>query len=583
MTIREKISELRNLMKDRNIDTYVVTKFDPHQSEYSISYFSGVSFISGFTGSQGTFVITKTEAGLFTDGRYYIQATKELNGSGIVLLKEGQPGTPTLAEYCANNTAKGGTIAFDGRTISKKQAKDILEKADNNNINLITDIDLLNDIWQDRPAIPNEPVFHHDIKYTGKTVSQKLEEVRTKMSIKNADAYIISSLDDIAWLFNLRGSDVPYSTIFFAYAIITPNEAILFTDKKDLNLDDGITVKPYEDIYKYELTTNSNVMFCEARICMKLYERIKKHKCTELEFDITTELKAQKSDAEMKNIENAYIKDGVAVVKFIKWLKETVGTSTITEYDVAQKILEFRRQQAEFLGASFNTIAAYNGNGAMMHYRVDKDTAAEILPQGLLLVDSGGHYLDGTTDITRTIVMGNASNDMKKHFTLTLKSVIALSVAKFLHGTTGVKLDTIARMPMWQNNLDYKCGTGHGIGFCLNVHEGPHGIGFRGTNTVIEAGMMYSIEPGVYIENEYGIRTENIAVCEKSVSNDFGDFMCSRTITFCPIDIEGILTDLLTSEEKSWINSYHREVYEKLESYLTDEEKTFLKHETREI
>lgn len=585
MQIKERILEIRKLMEYHNVDTYVITKFDPHQSEYSVPYFSGVSFISGFTGSSGIIVITKTETGLFTDGRYYIQALKELNGSGIVLLKQGQAETPTLAEYCTRGTKEGGTIAFDGRTVSTKQANDILEEITDKgkNIKLRTDIDLLGDIWKDRPDIPNESVFHHDIKYTGKSTDEKLEEVRTKMRLQNADVYIISSLDDIAWLFNLRGSDIPYSTIFFAYAVITPHEAILFTDKEGLKLGDNIIVQPYEYIYKYEPNADAKIMFCESRICMRLYERVREYKCIKLKFDITTDLKAQKSEIEMKNIENAHIKDGVAVVKFIKWLKETVGSRTITEYDVKEKLSEFRQQQAEFLGESFNTIVAYRSNAAMMHYKVEKEGCSEILAEGFLLVDSGGNYLDGTTDITRTVVMGEINEDMKRHFTLTLKSVIALSSAKFLYGATGLQLDTIARMHMWQNHLDYKCGTGHGIGFCLNVHEGPHSISLRGGDVVIKAGMIYSIEPGVYVENEYGIRTENIAVCEKSVSNDFGDFMHSRTITFCPIDIEGIMLDMLTSEEIAWINSYHEAVYEKLRPYLTEEEKVFLKHETRAI
>ena len=585
------LNNLREVMKKENVDYYIIPSGDSHQSEYVPEYYKGRAYVSGFTGSAGTLLVGIEESYLWTDGRYFIQAEKELNGSGIKLMKMNIPGYPSLIEWIKNNVKEGKTLAFDGSTISTNEYKNYKELSEKNGFNIKMDKDFLNEIWSDRPELSKEKIFIHDIKYCGRCTSEKLQEVRDEMKKLEGENYVIASLDDIAWLFNIRGNDIAYNPVALAYALISDNEAVLYIDEEKVANDDkrrleaqGVTLKPYNDIYKDIKNVTESIIIDGAKVNGKLYYLISEDVKIIENLNITTSLKAVKNEVEIKNMEVSQVRDGVAMVKFIKWLKENVGKINMTEISASDKLEEIRAKGEYFKGLSFNTIAAYKDHAAMMHYSATEESQYELNSEGMLLIDSGAQYLDGTTDITRTFILGSITEEEKRDFTLVLKSHIALATTIFLKGTNGCNLDAIARRPLWKYGMDYKCGTGHGVGFFLNVHEGPQGIRPVCNTIALEPGMLLTNEPGVYKENKHGIRTENTLLVTKAFKNDeMGEFYKFDTISYCPIDLEGVDVSLLDEEEREWLNNYHRTVYEKLSPYLTEEEKKFLEKETRSI
>ncbi|MEC0091224.1 aminopeptidase P family protein [Paenibacillus macquariensis] len=591
MNIRDRVEKLRQLMKENQMDAYIIPSFDAHQSEYVAEHWKCRQWISGFTGSAGTAVITLEDAGLWTDGRYYIQAEKQLEGSGIRLFRMVDPGVPFYSEWLADVLNEGSIVGFDGNVFSinmvKKMEKDLKAKR----IVLKMNQDLIGDLWEDRPEIPKGPIFTHDVKYAGKSRLEKLNEVRKEMKNIGANYYILTSLDDIAWLLNIRGADVPNNPVVIANVIVAEHKCYLFIDsckvsplvKLELEAE-GIELKANHEIQTFlgNLTSGDTIILDANKTNSRLYNAINSN-TKKIEIpDITTHLKAIKNEVEIKNVKWCEIKDGIAMVKFIKWLKTVVDKEEITEIAAEERLEDFRRAQEGYVGTSFDTIAGYKEHAAMMHYKANKETQYTLKNEGLFLIDSGGQYYDGTTDITRTIVLGKLTDEQKRDYTLVLKGFIALSSVKYLHGATGSHLDVLARQPIWQYGLDYKCGTGHGVGFFLNVHEGPQSI--RNNNHVtLEKGMIITNEPGIYLEGKYGIRIENMLIVDEDEKTEFGQFMNFETITYCPIDLAGINKDMLTESEKQWLNNYHQEVYTKLAPYLNEEESGWLREETREI
>lgn len=585
------LNNLRKVMKKENVDYYIIPSGDSHQSEYVPEYYKGRAYVSGFTGSAGTLLVGIEESYLWTDGRYFIQAEKELNGSGIKLMKMNIPGYPSLLEWIKNNVKEGKTLAFDGSTISANEYKNYKELAEKKGFNIKMKKDLLNLIWNNRPELSKEKIFIHDTKYCGKSTSEKLEEVRAEMTTLEGENYVVTSLDDIAWLFNIRGNDIAYNPVALAYALISDKKAVLYIGDEKVTNDDkrkleeqGVTLKTYNDIYEDIKNVTGSIIIDGAKVNGKLYSLISEDVKIIENLNITTSLKAVKNEVEIKNMEVSQVRDGVAMFKFIKWLKENVGKINMTEISASDKLEEIRAKGENFKGLSFNTIAGYKDHAAMMHYSATEESQYELNSEGMLLIDSGAQYLDGTTDITRTFILGPITEEEKRDFTLVLKSHIALATTIFLKGTNGCNLDAIARRPLWKYGMDYKCGTGHGVGFFLNVHEGPQGIRPFGNTIALEPGMILTNEPGVYKENKHGIRTENTLLVTKAFKNDeMGEFYKFDTISYCPIDLEGVDVSLLDEEEREWLNNYHRTVYKKLSPYLNEEEKKFLEKETRSI
>lgn len=589
--IKERVAQLRELMKEHQLDAYIIPSFDAHQGEYVADYWKSREWISGFTGSAGTVVITLDDAGLWTDGRYYIQAEKQLAGSGIRLFRMADPEVPFYTEWLADVLKEQATIGFDGRVFSTQLVERMKKDTAAKQMKIHAKDDLIDQLWYDRPAVSDAPAYIHDVKYAGKSRTEKLAEVRVEMKKHQATHYLVASLDDIAWLLNIRGTDVPNNPVVTANVLITDTNCTIFIDSKKLPQDvkevleaDGIEVKEYEETTATleKLPTDAVMLYDDQRINYALDEAIPTAVKRIAKTDVTTTLKAIKNDVEIENFKACELRDGVAMVRFIKWLKEEVASGNITEIAAEQKLEDFRREQADFVEPSFDTIAAYKENAAMMHYKAEEATQKTLEAQGLFLVDSGGQYYDGTTDITRTIALGALTDEEKHHFTLVLQGFIALSKVKFLQGSTGGNLDVLARQPIWAEGIDYKCGTGHGVGFFLNVHEGPQSI--RNSNhVVLEKGMILTNEPGIYLEGKHGIRTENMLVVVEAEKTEFGQFMAFDTITYCPIDVDAIEVELLTQAEKQWLNAYHEEVYAKLSPYLNEEERAWLKHETRAI
>ncbi|MCS6131352.1 aminopeptidase P family protein [Clostridium botulinum] len=587
----EKIEKLREIMKKENIDYYVVPSGDFHQSEYVAEHFKSRAYITGFTGSAGTALIGIEKGILWTDGRYFIQAEQQLKDSGIELYKMRIPGWPTLHEWLMENMKSGETVSFDGRLFSANEYKEFKKIKDKKDINIVMNKDLIEEIWNDKPELPKEKAFLHDIKYCGKSAKEKIEEVRVEMKKMGAQSYIISSLDDIAWLYNIRGNDVKDTPVVLAYAIVNEEKATLYIDKNKLSNEDqiklnneGIKIDEYNNIFEDVKDIKNSVILDPNKVSGYIYTLINENVEVIEELNITTKLKAIKNSIEIENLKRCQIKDGVAMVRFLKWLKENVGKENITEFTVADKLLEFRSKGDLFVEESFGTIAGYKDHAAMMHYSATDESAYELKQEGILLVDSGGQYLDGTTDITRSFILGKLTDEEKKDFTLVLKSHINLMKAKFLKGTTGSNLDVLARTILWDEGMDYKCGTGHGVGFFLSVHEGPQSIRPVPNTVVLEPGMILTNEPGVYKEGKHGIRTENVMLVTNDIETaEGGEFYKFEVMSYCPMDIEGIDESLLTEAERKWLNTYHAETYAKLSPYLNDEEKNFLKNSTREI
>ena len=595
--IKQRIENIRDLMKEKNIYAYIVPSSDYHQSEYVGDYFKSREFMSGFTGSSGTLIISMDEAGLWTDGRYFIQAENELKDSGIKLFKMGEEGVPTIEEYLLEKLPKNSTLGFDGRVMSVKEGQSLANKLAFKGINIEYKYDLVNDIWEDRCSLPTEKAFLLGTEYSGESFSDKLSRIRAVMKAKKATTHILASLDDIAWLFNIRGRDVKSNPVVLSYAVISIDSVYLFIDKNKIGKDiraelskENVQIKGYEEVYEFikNIDENEVVLIDTSKVNYAIYSNIPSNVQKIEERNPSILFKSIKNEIELKNIRNSHIKDGVAFTKFMYWLKNNIGKIEITEISATQKLEEFRREQDKFIEPSFSTIAAYKDHAAMMHYSATEESNYKLEPRDLFLVDSGGQYFDGTTDITRTIALGPIPENVRKDFTNVVRGMIRLSKAKFLYGCRGYNLDILARGPLWEEGIDYKCGTGHGIGFVLNVHEGPNGFRWKvrediDDSCILEEGMVTTNEPGVYVENSHGIRIENEIVVRKAEKNEYGQFMDFEVITFAPIDLDAIDESLILKDEKVYLNNYHKQVYDKISPYLNEEEKQWLKTYTREI
>ena len=595
--IKQRIENIRDLMKEKNIYAYIVPSSDYHQSEYVGDYFKSREFMSGFTGSAGTLIISMDEAGLWTDGRYFIQAENELKDSGIKLFKMGEEGVPTIEEYLLEKLPKNSTLGFDGRVMSVKEGQSLANKLAFKGINIEYKYDLVNDIWEDRCSLPTEKAFLLGTEYSGESFSDKLYRIRAVMKEKKATTHILASLDDIAWLFNIRGRDVKSNPVVLSYAVISIDSVYLFIDKNKIGEDiraelskENVQIKGYEEVYEFikNIDENEVVLIDTSKVNYAIYNNIPSNVQKIEERNPSILFKSIKNEIELKNIRNSHIKDGVAFTKFMYWLKNNIGKIEITEISATQKLEEFRREQDKFIEPSFSTIAAYKDHAAMMHYSATEESNYKLEPRDLFLVDSGGQYFDGTTDITRTIALGPIPENVRKDFTNVVRGMIRLSKAKFLYGCRGYNLDILARGPLWEEGVDYKCGTGHGIGFVLNVHEGPNGFRWKvrediDDSCILEEGMVTTNEPGVYVENSHGIRIENEIVVRKAEKNEYGQFMDFEVITFAPIDLDAIDESLILKDEKVYLNNYHKQVYDKISPYLNEEEKQWLKTYTREI
>lgn len=591
----KRITALRAIMKREGIDYYYIPTADFHESEYVVEYFKARKFITGFTGSAGVAVIGQEEAWLWTDGRYFIQAAAQIEGSGFGLMKMGQEGVPTVMQYLGEKLQEGQCIGFDARVVNTNDAKEFAKIAAKKHGSLKTDNDLLDEVWTDRPALVHQPADVLKDEFNGEATASKLARVREQMEKEEAQYHIISTLDDIAWILNVRGNDIPHVPVVLSFLVIGKEDAMWFVEEnalsdavKEMAAECGITIRPYEDVYAYAATIpeNSTVLLDKRKVNYRITNALSETVHIVSKANPSQLMKSIKNEIELENTRKAHLLDGIAVTKFMYWLKKNVGKIPMDEVSVSDYLQSLREQMEGYRDISFDTIAGYNANAAMMHYKAEPDTEAKLEPQGMLLVDSGGHYDTGTTDITRTFVLGPISDIQKKHFTMVVKSNLNLANVKFLYGCNGISLDVICREPIWKENLDYQCGTGHGVGYLLNVHEGPNSFRWQyrpGFDNPFEAGMITTDEPGIYLQDQYGIRTENELICVKGEKNQYGQFMGFENITYVPIDLDGIDKQYLNAEDVKQLNDYHKMVYEKISPYMTPEENEWLKEYTREI
>lgn len=591
--IQERLQNLRAKMQENGVQAYIIPTSDFHETEYVSDYFACRKYMSGFTGSAGTLVVLADQAGLWTDGRYFIQAQAQLQDTGITLMKMGQPETPSIEDYICQNLSKDSKVGFDGRVINYMDYKRYHAIFNSHQIDIVANLDLVNEIWQDRPALPATKTFHYALRYAGVSIEDKLAQVRQAMTKEGCASFIITKIDEIAWLFNIRAHDIPHFPVALAYATIEKEKATLYIDasrlddeSKALFAQNQISVKPYDSIYEDVCSLQGPVLvdphFVNSRLALLVQEKLVEA------IDPIVLMKAQKNATEIENTKWAHIKDGVACTKFMYWLKKNVKSQKITECSAQDQLKQYRKEQENYLEDSFNTICAYKEHAAMMHYSSTPKTDVTLKPEGMLLVDSGGQYLEGTTDITRTFVLGKISEEEKHWFTLAMRSHIRLAKAHFLYGCRGLNLDILARGPLWDEDMDYQCGTGHGVGHLSNVHEAPNGFRWRivperNDSCVLEEGMIQSDEPGVYKEGEFGIRHENELLVVKGTNNFYGQFMHFEPLTFVPFDLDGIDTSKMTQDEIEWLNAYHAQVYDTLQPYLNDEEKDWLKNATRAL
>lgn len=613
----ERLLSLRNQMKEAGVHCMVIPTSDYHNSEYVSDFFMARKYFSGFTGSAGTLVVTPDEAALFTDGRYFIQAAKELKDSGITLMKMGEPEVPTMTEYVDQKLQQGWTLCFDGRVLTSSKGSELEEIARKHGGQLRFDLDLCDVAWENRPALIHHPVFVLSEEYAGESVEEKLTRVREEMKKEEAGIHVLTSLDDIAWLYNIRSNDVECCPVVLAYTMVTKDRALLFAEEGFAAGEDtsarermekaGVEIYPYDRFYEMLSSVAaqaakeeqaSGIWIDESQVNFRVLKELQKI-CVKAQSaqagpvllnreNPTTLMKSIKNETELLHTRRAHIKDAVAVTRFMYWLKKNIGSVPMDEVSVAEQIDGLRAQQDGFIELSFPTISAYGTNGAIIHYGPQKETCAVLKPEGMLMVDSGGHYIDGTTDITRTFILGPVTPQMKKHYTLVLRAMLSLRATRFLHGCTGANLDIRAREVFWEHGLDYKHGTGHGVGNILNVHEGPQSFRWKllpdaGKPAVFEEGMITSDEPGIYLENQYGIRIENEILCRKGEENEYGQFMYFEDLTFVPIDLDGVELSQMSELDKERLNEYHAAVFEKLEPYFEGEELTWLRHVTRAV
>ncbi len=595
MTVPERISALRSLMEEKGYDAYLIPTDDNHQSEYVGEHFKARAFITGFTGSAGTAVITKTSAGLWTDGRYFIQAAKQLEGSGVTLFKMGQPDVPTLEDYIADVIPEGGTLAFDGRVVSMGEGQALKSALLPKKANIDFSADLVDKIWEDRPPLSEKTAFALGIEYTGESTKDKLIRIREAMKKEGANIHILAALDDICWTTNLRGDDIEYFPLLLSYALITMEDMKLYVDERKLTAEmkeclakDGISIHPYNAVYEdvRSLKDGDSVLVDPSRLNYALYNSIPEGTKVIEQMNPEVLMKAMKNDTELKNIINAHIKDGVAVTKFMYWLKKNVGKIEITEISAAEKLDSFRKEQEGYLWQSFEPICGSGEHGAIVHYAATPETNIPVTTDGLFLTDTGGGYIEGSTDITRTFAFGKITDRMKDDFTTVLLCNLHLARAVFPHGISGFNLDAMARTPAWERGLDYNHGTGHGVGYLMNIHEAP--AGFRCAvrekeKAPLEAGMVITNEPGIYIEGSHGIRTENEMVVREGQKTEYGQFLYFEPITYVPIDLDAVNPDMMRQEDKEQLNAYHAKVFELISPHLDEDEKEWLKEYTRAI
>lgn len=580
MTSAEKIALLRQKMAENNIDAFIVYSADPHMSEYLPAEWQERSWLSGFTGSAGFVVITKDKAGLWTDGRYFVQAPIELEGSGIDLFKDGMDGTPNYIDWIISEIPENGTVAVNALATSNSNWELLQEKLSAKGKNLV-DLPLLKEVWKDRnTGAPKNPIFVHPIERAGKSVADKLADIRQKMEEVEASVHIISSLDDVAWTLNLRGSDVQSNPVFLGYIILTKNETKFFVDLEKLDTDAReqmqecwVKVLPYEQFFEELKTYKDEKVLISPNSNQAIFEALKDQN-TFIKAAVPGNLmKAIKNETELEGFRTVMQRDGVAMVKFLYWLTHQAGKEEMTEFSIGEKLRGFRAEGKNFVGESFGSIVGYRENGAIMHYSAKSEGSKEVTNQDTILVDSGGQYLEGTTDITRTLALGTASDEFRHNATLALKGLIQLSMVKFPKGTRGVQLDAFARLALWMEGKDYNHGTGHGVGSFMNVHEGPQNIRKDMNMQQLIPGMVLSNEPGFYYDYHYGIRHENLIAVREVETTDFGTFYDFETLTICPFDRNIIATELLTEPEKNWLNEYHQWCREKLENDLEGEVK----------
>lgn len=581
----QKLSALRSAMSANNIDAWIIPSSDPHESEYSADHWSGRAWLSGFSGSAGTVVVLKDKAALWTDGRYFLQASQELEDTGIELMRDGMPEVSSIQQWLAGSLSTKSVVGFDGKVINHTLSQKIQDTVVEKQITLSVEHDLLNDIWVDRPAMPATPVFLHSDDMAGRTRQEKLATVRECMEKKGANQLLITTLDDIAWLLNLRSSDIECNPVFLAYVLVSENNLKLFINDSRIEPDalaalkqSNVELLPYDAIATTisHLDSTTRLLMNPATTNQWLVNALPESIKIIKSASPTQMLKAVKNDIEIQRMWDCHRRDGVAIVRFMRWLEENIPTDTVTELSLDQQLQAFRAEANEFKGPSFPTIAGYAGNGAIIHYRADEQSCQPVEAKGLLLVDSGGQYPDGTTDITRTYACGPMTDEERKDYTLVLKCHINLAKARFLKGTRGMQLDILARQPVWAEGQNYNHGTGHGVGYFLNVHEGPHSISSKWIDQPLHAGMLVTNEPGMYRNGKHGVRIENIMLIAEDIKTEFGEFYKLVPMTLAPIDTKPIIKDMLTQQEVSWLNNYHEKVNAELSSLLKAEDQQWL-------
>ena len=595
MTVPERLAALRKLMREKNIDVYVVPTADFHQSEYVGEHFKARKFITNFSGSAGTAVITLNDAKLWTDGRYFIQAAKQLEGTTVTLMKMFEPGVPSVNEYLEEILQSGQTLSFDGRVVSVGEGDEYAEIAKKKGAKVDYQEDLIDEIWTDRPPLSEEPAFFLEEKYTGESTASKLARIRKEMEEAGCDAHIVSTLDDTCWTLNIRGNDIEFFPLVLSYAIIKKDSFELYIDERKLddNLKallkkEGVNLHPYNAIYEdvKQLPAGTTVMVDKSKLNYAIFNNIPASVHVVNKRNPAILMKALKNPVEIENIRKAQIKDSIAHLRFMKWLKENVGKIRITELSASEKLDEFRKEMGNFIRDSFEPISSFGPHSAIVHYCSSPETDVEFKEGTLYLSDTGAGFYEGSTDITRTFALGEVPQNMKDDFTLVAISNLQLGSAKFLQGCSGLTLDILARKPFWDRDMNFNHGTGHGVGYLLNIHEGPAGFRYKyraGEVEEIQEGMIITDEPGLYIEGSHGIRLENELLARKGVKNEYGQFLYFEAITLVPFDLDAINPDMMSEENKKLLNNYHAKVYEVIAPHLNDDEKAFLKKYTRAI
>lgn len=588
--IQKRISSLRNLIQSKGISAYITYSTDPHSGEYVPSHWESRKWISGFTGSAGTVAITLDDGGLWTDSRYFIQAEEQLAGTGLRLFKERMPDTPSIPQWLGCVLKKGDRVGIDGYTTSLQTVNELKSELSGYGIEVSMIEDPYKTIWSNRPELPDNKPFILEEKYSGESASLKISGIRHYLESSGTDYLFISALDEIAWTLNMRGTDIECNPLFVSYLLISKDEATLYINKEKLTENTihylkshNVRYGNYEDVESELSAISGKKIAMSPSINFAMYNAASKNNIVRIKPSPVSEYKSIKNQTEIEGFHNAMLRDGVAMVRFLIWLQKNIKSENLTEISIDKQLYKERSAMENFQGISFETIAGYQEHGAIVHYEADEHSASTLKPEGLLLIDSGAQYLDGTTDITRTIPLGPTTEEQKKDYTLVLKGFIQLAMAEFPKGTCGTQLDVLARLAMWKEGVNYGHGTGHGVGHFLNVHEGPHQIRMNNVPALLQPGMTVTNEPGIYRAGKYGIRTENTMLIVPSRETDFGEFYKFEQLTLCPIDTETIITEMLNEEEKNWLNNYHKMVNKKLSALLTEEERIWLDNATKEV